>query len=68
LYNRLVFGTLKTQHYLQSFSDTNRLERHILTIYAIAVLYFGLSTIDILDAIYPATKTLVDLNVATGQF
>jgi proton-translocating NADH-quinone oxidoreductase chain M len=67
LYNRLIFGTLKTQHYLQSFSDTNRLERHILTIYALAVLYFGLSTTDILDVIYPATKTLVELNAATGQ-
>ena len=67
LYNRLIFGTLKTQHYLQSFSDTNRLERHILTIYALAALYFGLSTTDILDVIYPATKTLVELNAATGQ-
>ena len=67
LYNRLIFGTLKTQHYLQSFSDTNRLERHILTIYALAVLYFGLSTTDILDVLYPATKTLVEINAATGQ-
>jgi proton-translocating NADH-quinone oxidoreductase chain M len=62
LYNRLIFGTLKVQKYLHSFSDTNRVERHILIVYGIAVLYFGLATSDILNLIYPQTKFLVHLN------
>jgi len=32
-------------------------------VYAVAVLYFGLATTDLLDTIYPATKNIVYLNL-----
>jgi proton-translocating NADH-quinone oxidoreductase chain M len=58
LYNRVMFGTLKTQ-YLTTFSDINRTETAVLTLFAVATLYFGVSTSEVLDTLYPATKNIV---------
>jgi len=53
-----MFGTLKTQ-YIVGFSDMNRIETAVLMLFAIATIYFGVSTVEVLDTIYPATKNIV---------
>jgi len=55
LYNRVIFGTLKTR-YLNYFTDLYRTEFSILLIFVLGTLYFGLATTDILDPIYSGTK------------
>lgn len=52
-----MFGTLKMQ-YITNFSDVNRTETAVLFLFAVATIYFGISTNEILDAIYPATKNI----------
>ncbi len=55
LYNRVIFGTLKTR-YLNYFTDLYRTEFSILLIFVLGTLYFGLATTDILDPVYSGTK------------
>jgi proton-translocating NADH-quinone oxidoreductase chain M len=55
LYNRVMFGTLKTR-YLDPNADLTRVETGVLLIFVLGTLYFGLSTTDILDPAYPAAK------------
>jgi NADH:ubiquinone oxidoreductase subunit 4 (subunit M) len=58
LYNRVMFGTLKTR-YLYHFTDLFRTETAILLIFVIGTLYFGLATTDILDPTYSSTKWIL---------
>ncbi len=58
LYNRVMFGTLKT-NYILNFSDLNRTETSVLLLFSLATLYFGVSTSEVLDTIYPVSKAIV---------
>lgn len=58
LYNRIIFGTLKTK-YLREFSDANRTETLILFVFVLGALYFGIATSELLDVMYPATKIII---------
>lgn len=58
LYNRVLFGTLKTR-YLHPFTDLYRTEASILLIFVLGTLYFGLATTDILDPTYSSTKWIL---------
>lgn len=45
--------------YVRNFSDVNRTETAVLFFFALATIYFGISTNEILDTLYAATKTVV---------
>lgn len=53
-----MFGTLKT-NYILNFSDLNRTETSVLFLFSLATLYFGVSTSEVLDTIYPVSKAVV---------
>lgn len=53
-----MFGTLKT-NYILNFSDLNRTETSVLLLFTLATLYFGISTSEVLDTIYPVSKAVV---------
>ncbi len=58
LYNRVVFGTVKSR-YLSLATDLCRTEASILLVFVLLILYFGLATTDILDPLYNSTKWIV---------
>jgi NADH:ubiquinone oxidoreductase subunit 4 (subunit M) len=58
LYNRVIFGTLKTR-YLHYFTDLFRTETSILLVFVIGTLYFGLASTAILDPIYSNMKWIL---------
>lgn len=58
LFTRIVFGTLKTKYILE-YSDVNRTEGYSLFLFCLLIIYFGLSTAEITDLLYPGIKLII---------